>query len=204
MNNSRLEILHDLVVHQLQINNSSYNDILKNALWFSLQLGTPLGIFLWLLSWEILLLLYCCLLLFFGILLLESYSKYYLNWIQKLYNLTRWTHKKVENYTEILTLLQAMKKVLMKRKYQSLPLSPINQEVLDNETLYLKMIQENIANDLYDQIEKTKKSLRFWKIALSVEAHWTTELNRVSELQKARVDKQIEQFEELQRVLVRV
>ena len=33
---------------------------------------------------------------------------------------------------------------------------------------------------------------------------WTTELNKVSELQWARLDKQIEQFEELQRVLMKV
>ena len=46
--------------------------------------------------------------------------------------------------------------------------------------------------------------LQSTKTEVEKNIHGTTELDQVSELQRARLDRQIEQFEELQRVLVKV
>lgn len=59
-------------------------------------------------------------------------------------------------------------------------------------------------SDLQIQIEQNIESINLQKNEVTSTIQWTTELNEVWELQKARLDRQIEQFEELQRVLVKV
>ncbi len=75
----------------------------------------------------------------------------------------------------------------------------------------VKIIWDKIVPSLHDlrtdlriQIDSTKNILKWAVSEISENIHWTTELNAVSELQSARLDRQIEQFEELQRVLVKV
>ncbi len=62
----------------------------------------------------------------------------------------------------------------------------------------------DLRTDLRIQIDSTKSILKWAVSEISENIHWTTELNAVSELQKSRLDRQIEQFEELQKVLVKV
>ena len=49
-----------------------------------------------------------------------------------------------------------------------------------------------------------QKALKSAKSEVSKHITWTPEFDQISELQRARLDRQIEQFEELQRVLVKV
>ncbi len=58
--------------------------------------------------------------------------------------------------------------------------------------------------DLALHLTEQQNILESAKSEVSKHISWTTESNQVSELQRARLDRQIEQFEELQRVLVKV
>ncbi len=62
----------------------------------------------------------------------------------------------------------------------------------------------NLWFDLQIRLTEQQKNLEWAKSEIEANIQWTTELNQVSELQKARLDRQIEQFEELRRVLVKV
>lgn len=61
-----------------------------------------------------------------------------------------------------------------------------------------------LRNRLIVELRKQQQSLKSTKSEVKMNITWTTELNQVSELQRARLDRQIEQFEELQRVLMKV
>ncbi len=62
----------------------------------------------------------------------------------------------------------------------------------------------DVITDLQLRLEEQQKTLEQAKSEVEKNITWTTELNQVSELQKARLDRQIEQFEELQKILVKV
>ncbi len=68
----------------------------------------------------------------------------------------------------------------------------------------LQIIINDLGSDLEKQLTEKQKILESAKSEVSKHITWTTELDQVSELQRARLDRQIEQFEELQRVLVKV
>ncbi len=68
----------------------------------------------------------------------------------------------------------------------------------------LLLILTNLRSDLQLRLIEQQQTLEQAKSSLSTHVHWSDELGRVSELQRARLDKQIEQFEELQRVLVKI
>jgi hypothetical protein len=61
------------------------------------------------------------------------------------------------------------------------------------------LILEDLRSDLQLRLTEQQSTLEQAKAEVS-----NDELNRVSKLQRQRLDKQIEQFEELQRVLMRV
>ena len=69
---------------------------------------------------------------------------------------------------------------------------------------YLIIVLTDLRSDLSICFKEQQQSLESAKSEVEKNIHWTAELNQVSELQRARLDKQIEQFEELQRVLVKV
>ncbi|NRH21198.1 hypothetical protein HOO68_04085 [Candidatus Gracilibacteria bacterium] len=69
---------------------------------------------------------------------------------------------------------------------------------------YLIIILTDLRSDLSICFKEQQQSLESAKSEVEKNIHGTAELNQVSELQRARLDKQIEQFEELQRVLVKV
>ena len=76
---------------------------------------------------------------------------------------------------------------------------------LVNKSLeWLSDILTNLRSDLQLRLEEQQKTLEQAKSEVEQNIHGTTELDQVSELQKNRLDRQIEQFEELQRVLVKV
>jgi len=61
-----------------------------------------------------------------------------------------------------------------------------------------------LKNHLINELVNQQTTLESAKSEVEKNIKWTTELNQVSELQRTRLDRQIEQFEELQRVLVKV
>ena len=69
---------------------------------------------------------------------------------------------------------------------------------------YITKLLLKLRSDLQIRLDEQQKVLESAKSEVEKNIHWTTELDYVSELQKARLDRQIEQFEELQRVLVKV
>lgn len=61
-----------------------------------------------------------------------------------------------------------------------------------------------VRYDLNLRLAEQQKTLESAKSEVEKNIQWTTALEQVSEVQKLRLDRQIEQFEELQRVLVKV
>ena len=80
----------------------------------------------------------------------------------------------------------------------------IYQTFLQSEVLFLISILTDLRSDLSIRLAEQEQILESAKSEVEKNIQWTTELNKVSELQRARLDRQIEQFEELQRVLIRV
>lgn len=80
----------------------------------------------------------------------------------------------------------------------------LNQKVLKLELEFFLYILTDLRSDLTIRIQEQQSTLESAKSEVEKNIAWTTELNQVSELQRVRLDKQIEQFEELQRVLVRI
>ncbi len=78
------------------------------------------------------------------------------------------------------------------------------KEILQVQIDYLLMVISDLRSDLSIRLTEQQQSLESAKSEVEKNIHWTTELESVSELQRARLDRQIEQFEELQRVLVKV
>lgn len=78
------------------------------------------------------------------------------------------------------------------------------KEILQVQIDYLLMVISDLRSDLALRLTEQQNLLEYAKSEVSENIKWTTELESISELQKVRLDKQIEQFEELQRVLVKV
>lgn len=73
-----------------------------------------------------------------------------------------------------------------------------------NESFIIYELLRDLQSDLQLRLAEQQQELESAKSEVKKNIVWTTELNQISELQRARLDRQIEQFEELQRVLVKV
>ena len=73
--------------------------------------------------------------------------------------------------------------------------------LVTNITLY---ILQNLRSDLSIRLTEQQKLLESAISETNSNLKWTSELVNISELQQARLDRQIEQFEELQKILVKV
>lgn len=79
-----------------------------------------------------------------------------------------------------------------------------SSEIKSLELEYITLILIDLRSDLQLRLTEQKNTLESAKSEVEKNIAWTTELNQVSELQRARLNRQIEQLEELQRVLVKV
>jgi phage shock protein A len=79
-----------------------------------------------------------------------------------------------------------------------------SQVTLYSTTKWIIKILLNLRSDLATRLAEQQSTLTEAKSELEANVKGTTELESVSELQVARLDRQIEQFEELQRVLVKI
>ncbi len=65
----------------------------------------------------------------------------------------------------------------------------------------VKKILIDLRSDLLIRLDEQKKSLESAKSEVESNIKWSNDLEQVSEIQKIRLDRQIEQFEELQKLL---
>ena len=137
-------------------------------------------------------------------------SQTYTNYAQLLNRLKRLIVLKIQDVDEILKISQLLCNSLYKIK----PILDIQNwhDIKDitidrfikrqiNVALYILI---DLHSDLSLRLIEQQKILTWAKEEVDKNIGWTVGLEEVSELQKARLDKQIEQFEELQRTLVRV
>ena len=75
--------------------------------------------------------------------------------------------------------------------------------IQENDQAVIMAVIQDMISDLQLRLEEQQKTLEQAKSEVEQNIHGTSELNQVSELQRARLDQQIEQFKELQRVLVK-
>ena len=75
---------------------------------------------------------------------------------------------------------------------------------VSKEVEFINLILLDLRSDLATRLTEQRQILESAKSEVEKNITGTPELLAVSELQRTRLDRQIEQFEELQRVLVRV
>jgi hypothetical protein len=83
-------------------------------------------------------------------------------------------------------------------------LKTIHDTVLLDHRWWLINITRNLQSDLATRFAEQQSTLTEAKSDLEANVKGTSELNSISELQQERLERQIEQFEELQRVLVKI
>ena len=114
---------------------------------------------------------------------------------------------KLQNIEEILTGIESIHKKFSKLHILDLYIDTTDSKYLflqKTEIKYFIEILTDLRSDLSIRLIEQQQALKSAKSEVEKNIIWITELNQVSELQRARLDKQIEQFEELQRVLVKV
>jgi hypothetical protein len=118
-------------------------------------------------------------------------------------------YEKIQTIYEIVTKLHEYKRLnpkrfqIVKKSGSLLNIGKEFEEFLKNEVFFLINHLQNLRSDLTIRLAEQQKTLEKAKSEVKQNIKWTSELNQVSELQRARLDRQIEQFEELQRVLVK-
>ncbi len=137
----------------------------------------------------------------------------YISW--SLINQRKYFHQTEEYYENINEILDKLEKM---KRTTSIIIKFLNflryiikekdyiliRNYLDNEMGFFIPFIQNLRSDLSIRLAEQQSALESAKSEVEKNITWTTELNQVSELQRARLDRQIEQFEELQRVLVKI
>lgn len=132
--------------------------------------------------------------------------------IESIEKLLENTENQVEEISEILSKIQSSYSfvriigymnylyfLIWSKKYKNML-----QDYLKEATYKIIFYLNNLRSDLAIRLQEQQSNLKSAKSEVEKNIKWTTELEKISELQKIRIDKQIEQFEELQRVLVKV
>lgn len=117
----------------------------------------------------------------------------------------------INNIDEILNFIEVIWEIIQKiNKRKQLFEIFCNQHafwiynnLIRSEIEFASKILDNLRSDLSIRITEQQNILESTKYKIEKNITWTTELKLVSELQQARLDKQIEQFEELQRILIK-
>lgn len=118
---------------------------------------------------------------------------------------------RTESISEILTLTSTILTLVNKLRYlryfvylfYNSSLTSFNKINTSQVQLVLSTLI-SLRSDLQLRLTEQLSTLEQAKSEVSTHIQWTNVLNQVSELQKARLDRQIEQFEELQRVIMKV
>ena len=155
-------------------------------------------------------------LLLVPLVIIPSIKSLLLNWILKkissIYSLFAKIHKTNQSITEIieynqyiLEIYNSMTTFLKRRRlFFSIRFHENVSILFNNEFTNFIWLLDNLRSDLATRLTEQRQILEWAKSEVERNITGTPELLAVSELQKTRLDRQIEQFEELQRVLVRV
>lgn len=161
--------------------------------------------------WIVLLFITNIAILFYSFVKMESYYKSSTEELTKhnesLLELTVW----INNIDEILNIIEIIWGIMQKidnRKrifkiFCNQDAFDIYTRLIKNEIELISTILNELYSDLQLRIAQQQLILEYSKSEVENNITWITELSTVSELQKARLDRQIEQFEELQRVLIK-
>ena len=140
---------------------------------------------------------------------------YFVEWIKKM---TQNIAFIVSNINKDITSTQSINDIINKNQEILLLILKVNNynkiinlftnidisEIYKATILWSMNILSDLRSDLSIRLTEEQQILEWAKSEIEENIKGTTELESVSELQKIRIDKQIEQFEELQRVLVKV
>lgn len=177
--------------------------------------------FWWTVGWDIFILL---IVIFWQFILYVFIA----TWMNLLYSPIEWSITKIignitilhEKIEENITSIQVIDEILDKlediaRLYTDLSwISKWRWYLDDNDIIELRKLTKeslqwlipvltDLRSDLQIRLREQQQSLEKAKSEVEQTIKWSTELEQVSELQQARLDRQIAQFEELQRVLVK-
>ena len=107
--------------------------------------------------------------------------------------------KKVWKILRILKLVLFFKKIIYFLSPKKVYVEITNY--LKSELTIYTLSLNNLRSDLMIRLDEQKKSLESAKSEVESNIKWSSKLEQVSEIQRIRLDRQIEQFEELQSVL---
>lgn len=121
-------------------------------------------------------------------------------------------HKKIINTIDVTDTIDDIMENMQNMQtliWESISLTRKNtlsifRDLAKKELLFCTGILENLRSDLTTRLAEKQSVLEFAKTEVEKHITGTPELLAVSEAQKTRLDRQIKQFDELQRVLVRV
>ncbi len=121
-----------------------------------------------------------------------------------LYLEKRWIMyaKRNKHYTKWVNTILAWEAWITIERKKQLLLSLI-EKIKIMETEVVKNILKDLRSDLSIRLAEQSRLIQLAKSELEKRLHWSPEITDVSEIQKVRLDRQIEQFEELQKVLVK-
>ena len=116
-------------------------------------------------------------------------------------------HSRIDTVSNILTSIESIHKA-----FSNLPILKKYAYAKDSKYLFLQKLETeyfieillDLRSDLATRLTEQQQILEWAKSEVQKNIVGTPELLAVSEAQKLRLDRQIEQFEELQRVLVRI
>lgn len=144
---------------------------------------------------------------------LKLFSLYQSRFFQKLLHINTKLYQtltQIDAIESVIEHLEAIKRIISRfyriKKYLTIGKGGID-DIVNNcivqETNWLISIIKYLQSDLLTNIENQKINLLQAKFEVEQTIKGSTELEQVSELQQARLNRQIKQFEELQRVLVK-
>jgi hypothetical protein len=173
----------------------------------SLLILIIIGITLWWI-WASFVIYWLCLMIFYLLrYIFTSTYRYITNLHQDIQSNISWIQditdilNKIDKIRHLYSFLQIYKSIIYYLSYSHYGEFIWILEDTLNWTIW---ILNNLRSDLQLRLTEQQQTLEQAKAEVSTHIHWTNELNQVSELQRARLDKQIEQFEELQRVLMKI
>ena len=132
--------------------------------------------------------------------MMKSYfrTKNILNKLEEIFILNKEADKDIKNITSQITIIDSI-------------IDSLKQIWGKKFSLYFPMTLSNIfelirqsQNDLIEKIEEHILWIKLAQTDLSKNLSWNDELSQMVRLQKSRLDRQIEQFEELQRTLIKI
>jgi hypothetical protein len=137
--------------------------------------------------------------------LFKERSRKILQYTQQINTLEQLCNQKIQDLDEIYKVSQTCYSMLcefMDLKNQGNAQFKIFR-FMKEQLAIINTILTDLRSDLQIRLAEQQQNLESAKSEVEANIKWTTELEQISELQKARLDRQIEQFEELQRVLIK-